>query len=235
MQVEPVIENPVEPEQSEPVSGQSESDSQLNAELLAVLEPEQLPVVEEDKKEVVPEEPREVLETLKDNGYGRFDIYKTTHGWWSDVGKVKDLIEGFKRGGTIISACQRAGISRDQYYYFTDVHPEFSYIIELCENVMPNMLDDIFFEELEKKNLTFAMWFASQRDKRFGRNNKPEDGGGKVDNRKNITNNIVVEANDTRRKTIVSKIIAAVEGENDGSGVPGDETGSDRQVEVETQ
>lgn len=200
-------------------------DEQLQSELLAVLEEDALPAVVEENLPAEPEEPKEVLEVIKDVSFPDFEVYKTTHGWWSNVRKVELLIDGLKRGGNIISSCIRAGISRHQYYYFLELHPDFSYIIEACEHVIPNMIDDVSFDKIKQGDVAYIQWYATHRDKRF---KSKGTGDGETEKPNSITNNttnVVIGANDKQVKKIVSTIADSVEKQIERESLSGSDTG----------
>ena len=60
-------------------------------------------------------------------------IAKSSNAWWTDNGKVDRLIEAFKQGHLVRDALFYAGITRHQWEYFIEVHPDFSEIKEACE------------------------------------------------------------------------------------------------------
>jgi hypothetical protein len=59
-----------------------------------------------------------------------FPLYESANAWWTDVAKVVKLFNGFVRFRTATRAMVFAGITRDQYYYFIEVHPHFTNAIE---------------------------------------------------------------------------------------------------------
>lgn len=225
------IQHDVDEEPIEPIV----VDEELQSELLAFLDEPELPAVVEDNLPVVEEEPKEVLETINDLSFPPFDVYVTTHGWWSDVVKVKNLIEAFKKGANIIQACVYTGISREQYYYFAELHPDFYYIKELCEEYVPmRSLENIYKEITEKGNIPLSQWMLAQRDKRFGKTSNPDDDKHKG-NIINHTTNVVVGANDKQVKKIVSTIADSVEKQIERESLSGSDTGPSDDMEEQAE
>lgn len=75
---------------------------------------------------------REIAYTIKDVNFGKFDVYNSANAWWMDATKVNDLITSFKNGSNIGIACAYIGISKRQWEYFNEVHPEFCEVKEAC-------------------------------------------------------------------------------------------------------
>ena len=72
---------------------------------------------------------REVLAVVNDANIGEpFTVYKSANAWWTDVSKVEKLMFCFKNDMSVEEALFSVGISRNNYYYFLKIHPEFSNI-----------------------------------------------------------------------------------------------------------
>lgn len=59
-----------------------------------------------------------------------FDLYATDSGFWKDKEKVIKLMLGFRLYRKIERARVYAGISKPQYYYFIEIHPQFSDVLD---------------------------------------------------------------------------------------------------------
>jgi len=66
--------------------------------------------------------------TIKDIYFDDLNVLNTANAWWIDKAKVDSLIREFKIGATIKEARVSAGISLDQWKYFSKLHPEISTI-----------------------------------------------------------------------------------------------------------
>lgn len=73
--------------------------------------------------------------TITDKYFPDFKVLNTANAWWLDGGKVRDLIAAFKIDATIQEACVYAGITIDQYKYFTGLHPDFSIVKTQCKQL----------------------------------------------------------------------------------------------------
>ena len=74
--------------------------------------------------------------TLKDPAFGEFFILNSANAWWLDNGKVQKLIDAFKLECTVKEACFYAGVSRHQWEYFIEKHPDFSVVIDACRQAL---------------------------------------------------------------------------------------------------
>jgi len=79
------------------------------------------------------EEKKEVDYIIRDPLFSPFHVYKCSHAWWADSGKVQKLIDGFKSGLEVKETLVYAGVTRDQWQYFNKMHPEFYAVKEACE------------------------------------------------------------------------------------------------------
>lgn len=77
---------------------------------------------------------RRVDYTIRDVNFPDFNVLETANAWWNDRAKVERLLVAFKAGHMIKDACFYAGISKDQWQYFNEVHPDFSSVQEACES-----------------------------------------------------------------------------------------------------
>ena len=117
--------------------------------------------------------PRKVLKTIHDKYVGDFDIYECSHAWWLDTTKVEQLIIAFKAGHTVENAWRFAGISRRQWEYFNEIHPEFCVIKEACEEYLIFKAQNTVGGLLDTDG-RLAMKFLELRDKRYAKNLKVE-------------------------------------------------------------
>ena len=76
--------------------------------------------------------------TISDPAFGKFEILNSENAWWLVREKVELLIAACKFDATQEECCAYAGISPDQYRYFTERHPTFSHIKGAC-NELPNL------------------------------------------------------------------------------------------------
>lgn len=70
---------------------------------------------------------------LQDIHHDDFVVYRSANAWWMNSRKVQNLIDAFKQGHLVETACYFAGITRGQWEYFNKVHPEFSGLREQIE------------------------------------------------------------------------------------------------------
>lgn len=66
-----------------------------------------------------------VAYTITDKAFGELEVKNSPNAWWVDREKVHNLISVFKLDGTIEEACSYAGITKGQYEYFVEQHPNF--------------------------------------------------------------------------------------------------------------
>lgn len=64
--------------------------------------------------------------TIKDAAFGEFNVLNTANAWWLDNLKVNKLIDAFKFDCSVGEAMYYAGITRGQWEYFNQLHPDFS-------------------------------------------------------------------------------------------------------------
>ena len=76
--------------------------------------------------------------TITDKYFPDFNVLKSDNAWWVDKGKIERLIAAFKMDAAIMEACAYAGITYEQYKYFNEIHPEFSIVKQLC-NELPTL------------------------------------------------------------------------------------------------
>lgn len=88
------------------------------------------------KKKKKPKKPKKfkIAYTIEDKFFGELKIKETANAWWKNREKVVKLIQGFKMDCKPGELRILAGISKDQYDYFMQVHPEFSAIFEDLRN-----------------------------------------------------------------------------------------------------
>lgn len=69
---------------------------------------------------------------LKDDIYGEFAVLNSANAWWLDRIKVMKLFDAYKFDCTDLEAMAYAGVSRMQFQYFKELHPDFYEKKELC-------------------------------------------------------------------------------------------------------
>lgn len=100
---------------------------------------------------------RKVLSIINDANIGEpFMLYESANAWWSNVTKVEKLMFAFKNDMSVEEAIFSVGISRRQYYYFLQVHPEFCAIKEQLAKAFPAVAKLTLGEGL-KKDPTLAL------------------------------------------------------------------------------
>lgn len=85
-----------------------------------------------------PKRTKQPIYTITDKYFPDFKVLKSDNAWWVDKGKIERLISAFKMDGAIMEACAYAGITYEQYKYFNEIHPEFSTVKQLC-NELPTL------------------------------------------------------------------------------------------------
>ncbi len=93
-----------------------------------------LPKVTAPGAVIIPDN-RPVAFTIKDKGFGEFDVYKSPAAFWMDSTRVSAIFTAYKAGATVEMACSQAGISLRQYYYFLEIHPHACDIISICKAI----------------------------------------------------------------------------------------------------
>jgi len=84
--------------------------------------------------------------------------------WWSDRGKVLQLIDAFKMDLTISEACVKAGISVDQYKYFCKIHPYFSTVKARCKSFAPILAKEGLISDLKSPDgARSRQWYLERR------------------------------------------------------------------------
>lgn len=73
---------------------------------------------------------REIAYVIKDAHFDDFAVYASANAWWMDRTKVEKLIEAFKMGHMVETAKFYAGVSKRQYQYFNELHPDFCSLIQ---------------------------------------------------------------------------------------------------------
>jgi hypothetical protein len=182
--------------------------------------PESIPPVDETQA-VVTAEPapsyfgneRQIAYTITDGFFPDFQVYESANAWWMDRRKVELLIEGYKRGMAVEQARVYAGVTRGQYDYFIEIHPDFPDIKAAC-------LQQPFlkaFETLEKdmQNPQTAKWYLEKRHPLFGNRVKVESDEPLVRNT-NININDGIDSG--KVEETVARVLTRVGLERAGSG-----------------
>jgi hypothetical protein len=116
---------------------------------------------------------KEIAYVIKDRYFGEFRVQKSANAWWMDSRKVNDLIDAFKNGHTVKDACVYAVITRGQWQYFNEVHPEFSVVQEACESAQNFAFMNTINANKDDPNM--ARWFMEKTHPKF--NPKKADSG----------------------------------------------------------
>lgn len=102
-----------------------------------------------------------------------FAVKHSANAWWMNRVKVYALLVAFRFGATIKEACEFSGISKEQWQYFNEVHPDFYLLKERIGVVIGlralKILNKYVTEEHETKKerglaCRVAMWWLSRRD-----------------------------------------------------------------------
>lgn len=200
----------------------------MDEQQLITQPPEQTPVQQAEvlvvnEQENKPE-PREVAYVIKDIYFPDFDVVMATNAWWMNRARVEKLIDGFKSGLNVSSACVYAGITRDQYKYFCKLNPDFMLVKSQCEEV-PNIR---WFATLNKGDSeATARWWIERRDPRFSQKVKLETDPLEPTVQINQQNNInVIDTNKIEGLAIrlLEGFLAKVSNQTEqtGNGVTGD-------------
>lgn len=108
---------------------------------------------------------REVAYVMKDPVFGKFEVGKSDNAWWMERAKLELLVNAFKSGHIIKSAIIYAGISKDQWQYFIENHPDFYRVKEACEEVQMFKAMNTINANLE--DIPTARWFMDRRHSKF--------------------------------------------------------------------
>lgn len=129
----------------------------------------------------LPPKEKEVAYVITDKYFEEgFEVVKSLNAWWMDRGKVTNLIAGFKNGYNIKQSCIYAGISIDQYKYFLEIHPGFSTVKEICEELSKMLIEAGLTQQVQKANPAVLMWAAERRiPEKYGKH-LAEGGGGNI-------------------------------------------------------
>lgn len=105
---------------------------------------------------------------IKDKIFGDFSAVKSANAWWIEKKKVENLISAFKIGCDPSEARIYAGITKKQWFYFLDKHPEFCDIMEACQEY-PNLKARTKINKELDDNLANAQWWLTKKKpKEFG-------------------------------------------------------------------
>ena len=85
-----------------------------------------------------PKRTKEPQYIITDKYFPDLKVLKSDNAWWVDRGKIERLIAAFKMDAAIMEACAYAGITYEQYKYFNEIHPDFSTVKQLC-NELPTL------------------------------------------------------------------------------------------------
>lgn len=88
-------------------------------------------VIVAPKQEVKQKSCEGVAYKIKDPAFGILEVRNSANAWFTDKEKVQKMIDAFKLDCTILEMCYYVGISKDQYDYFRDIHPDFSYVLDI--------------------------------------------------------------------------------------------------------
>lgn len=140
--------------------------------------------------------------------------------WWSNRGKVENLIAAFKQDFTIAESCVQAGISIDQYKYFCRIHPKFSTVKVRCKSFAPIVAKQGLMKDLaHPTGFRSRQWYLERKQPHiYGR-----DIGAYTPPPAEAAQKVTAEAFlDGEGKVIVSKqtkeILKQEDGNEDGTG-----------------
>jgi len=122
---------------------------------------------------------RDIAYTVLDPFFGEFHVQKSANAWWMDRRKVEKLIAGFKSNLPVTAAWVYAEITKGQWQYFNEIHPEFSAIKDACEDVAEGKQMIRFMNTLNEegvKDLATVRWFLERRHPRFAQKARVPDG-----------------------------------------------------------
>jgi len=109
--------------------------------------------------------------TIKDVTFGEFNVLNSANAWWLDRAKLDKLITAYKNGLDDPEARVYAGISRFNYNYFLEKHPEFSTIKEDCQEVTNLVARNAITSQMKTDgNLAFK-WMERKKPHEFGQKN----------------------------------------------------------------
>ncbi len=137
------------------------------------MEAEEQPNIPETPEVV--EESRKVAYVIKDANFPDLEVCESANAWWTSQPKVEELIRTFKFGTTVKQAIAFVGITKKQWEYFNQVHPEFKWVKENCQGVPSIKALITISEALENGNIKVAMWYLEKRDERFSKDGKDAD------------------------------------------------------------
>lgn len=121
----------------------------------------------------------DVAYVIRDKFFPDFSVRKGKGAWWNDQSKVVALITIFKAGGNVTDACSYAGISKEQWQYFNEQHPEFYGVKSICQNLqsvralqlvdrdMEDRKDEKTGKVTKEGNVKTAKWWLTKRNRFF--------------------------------------------------------------------
>jgi hypothetical protein len=133
-----------------------------NDKILLLPQPENTKVISQPKPEPAKKE-REIAYTINDKYFKGFEVVKSANAWWIDRRKVEGLINDFKQGYNLKQACMHNEIEVHQYKYFIELHPQFSTIRELCEEVVKMMTETAISSDIQRGKGDMVRWYAERR------------------------------------------------------------------------
>lgn len=105
--------------------------------------------------------------TITDKKFDEFRVLNSANAWWLDQSKVQRLIDAFKFDASVEEARAYAGISENQWKYFNKLHPDFSTVRAVCEQ-LPNLkARKTVVDNLD--DASTAKWYLTKKkSKEFG-------------------------------------------------------------------
>lgn len=199
----PVIDTPVQVETPPPVV--TDAPLPVSTETPQVITATPEPVVNSTESGVTTPgggvKDREVAYVIHDKNVGDFAVIKSDNAWWTDREKVTTLINCFKQGYNVKQACLYVGISRGQWDYFNDIHPDFSVVKESCEEVAIMIAETGNFALLQEQDGTQIRWFLERRKRdKYGKDNN--DSGGNTFNNFGTVNTAPIDPLSLDPKTL---------------------------------
>ncbi len=116
---------------------------------------------------------RRIAYTITDSMFGEFHVYKSANAWWMDRSKVQKIIDAFKLRHSLETVFAYAGITRHQYEYFVEQHPDFKRVKEISEQVPFIRGMNAIMADMD--NPQTAKWYLNKRHPDFNPRLRPKE------------------------------------------------------------
>ena len=110
-------------------------------------------------------ESRGVAYVIKDPYSGDMEVKASANGWWLNQETMDIIIGGLKEGNSIKTVCAYARVSKAQWQYFNELHPEFAAIVERCRDSQIIRAMDTVNRNLDDPKM--ARWYLERRHPSF--------------------------------------------------------------------